>query len=256
WQTRLPGHAYAGPDPNGFMSGAQTATFLADYARSFAAPVFGGVTATAVRPCGLGWALTTSAGPLTACNVIVATGELGAPYVPPVTLPTSVPALHTSDYRNPDGLPPGAVLVVGAGPSGQQIARELAAAGRRVHLAVGGHKTLPRRYRGHDTYWWMDRLGMLSRSVDTLPGGRPPRRSRNAVLAGGTRDLDVPSLAAQGVVVHGRLLDVHDGVARFGDDLDATLAAADANADRFRATVDAWVTATGFAAPVEAPRPR
>ena len=166
-----------------------------------------------------------------------------------------MPALHTSDYRNPDGLPPGAVLVVGAGPSGQQIARELAAAGRTVHLAVGGHKALPRRYRGRDTYWWMDRLGMLARSVDTLPGGRPPHRSRNAVLAGGTRDLDVPTLAAQGVVVHGRLLDVRAGVARFGDDLDATLAAADANADRFRATVDAWVTATGFAAPVEAPRP-
>src|SRR6185503_9428122 len=99
---------------------------------------------------------------------------------------------------------------------------ELAAAGRRVHLAVGGHKTLPRRYRGHDTYWWMDRLGMLSRSVDTLPGGRPPRRSRNAVLAGGTQDLDVPTLAAQGVVVHGRFLDVRDGVARFGDDLAPT----------------------------------
>ena len=174
--------------------------------------------------------------------------------MPHLQLP--VPALHTSDYRNPDGLPPGAVLVVGAGPSGQQIARELAAAGRPVHLAVGGHKALPRRYRGRDTYWWMDRLGMLARSVDTLPGGRPPRRSRNAVLAGGTRDLDVPSLAAQGVVVHGSLLDVRAGVARFGDDLDATLAAADANADRFRATVDAWVTATGFAAPVEAPRPR
>jgi putative flavoprotein involved in K+ transport len=97
---------------------------------------------------------------------------------------------------------------------------------------------------------------MLSRSVDTLPGGRPPRRSRNAVLAGGTRDLDVPSLAAQGVVVHGRLLDVRAGVARFGDDLDATLAAADANADRFRATVDAYVAAHRYPVPVEAPRTR
>ena len=167
-----------------------------------------------------------------------------------------MPALHTSDYRNPDGLPPGAVLVVGAGPSGQQIARELAAAGRTVHLAVGGHKALPRRYRGHDTYWWMDRLGMLARSVDTLPGGRPPRRSRNAVLAGGPRDLDVPSLAAQGVVVARPAPRRARRGGPFGDDLDATLAAADANADRFRATVDAYVTATGFAAPVEAPRPR
>jgi putative flavoprotein involved in K+ transport len=213
-----------------------------------------GVTVTAVRPSADGWVLTTSAGPLTACNVVIATGDLGTPHVPSMELP--VPALHTSEYHNPDALPSGAVLVVGAGPSGQQIARELAAAGRRVHLAVGGHKALPRRYRGHDAYWWMDRLGMLSRSVDTLPGGRPPRRSRNAVLAGGTRDLDVPTLATEGVVVHGRLLDVRDGTARFGDDLAATLAAADANADRFRATVDAYVAATGFPAPVEAPRPR
>jgi putative flavoprotein involved in K+ transport len=255
WQTRLPGHAYSGPDPEGFMTGAETAAFLADYARSFAAPVVSDVTVTRVQPGGDGWVLETSAGPLTACNVIIATGELATPHVPAVELP--VPALHTSDYRNPDGLPPGAVLVVGAGPSGQQIARELAAAGRRVHLAVGGHKTLPRRYRGHDTYWWMDRLGMLSRSVDTLPGGRPPRRSRNAVLAGGTQDLDVPTLAAQGVVVHGRFLDVRDGCwARFGDDLAATLAAADANADRFRATVDAYVATHRYPVPVEPARSR
>jgi putative flavoprotein involved in K+ transport len=254
WQTRLPGHSYAGPDPEGFMTGAETAEFLVRYARSFAAPVLNGVAVTAVRPDSAGWALTTSAGLLTACNVIIATGDLATPHMPAVELP--VPAVHTSDYRNPDGLPPGAVLVVGAGPSGQQIARELATGGRQVHLAVGGHKALPRRYRGHDAYWWMDRLGMLSRSVDTLPGGRPPRRSRNAVLAGGHRDLDVPTLAAEGVVVHGRLLDVRDGTARFGDDLAATLAAADANADRFRATVDAYVRATGFAAPEEAPRRR
>ena len=94
-----------------------------------------------MRPGADGWVLTTSAGPLTACNVIVATGDLGTPYVPSMQLP--VPALHTSEYRNPDGLPPGAVLVVGAGPSGQQIARELAAAGRPVHLAVGGAQGAP-----------------------------------------------------------------------------------------------------------------
>ena len=254
WQTRLPGHAYFGPDPDGFMTGAETAAFLADYARSFAAPVRSGVTVTRVQPGRDGWVVETSAGTFTACNVVVATGELATPHVPAVELP--VYALHTSDYRNPGALPSGAVLVVGAGPSGQQIARELAAAGRRVHLAVGGHKTLPRRYRGHDTYWWMDRLGMLSRSVDTLPGGRPPRRSRNAVLAGGTLDLDVPTLAAQGVVVHGRLLGVDGGRAWFGDDLAATLAAADANADRFRATVDAYVATHRYPVPAEPPQVR
>jgi putative flavoprotein involved in K+ transport len=254
WQTRLPGHAYRGPDPEGFMTGAEVADFLGGYARSFAAPVLAGADVTRVRPSGCGWSVTTSMGLFEACNVIVATGELGVPRIPAMALP--VPSLHTSAYRNPAQTGPGAVLVVGAGPSGQQIARDLAAAGRRVHLAVGRHKALPRRYRGRDTYWWMDRLGMLSRPVESLPGGRPPRRSTNAVLAGGTRDLDVPTLAAAGVVVHGRLLGVVDGTATFGGDLAVTLAGADANADRFRAAVDAYVAATGSAAPVEPPRPR
>ncbi len=251
WQTRLPGYAYAGRDPDGFMTGAEVADFLGGYAASFAAPVQEGVAVDRLTHTGDGFDLATSAGRWRADNVVVATGDLGVPHTPSIPLP--VPALHTSAYRNPDGLPSGAVLVVGAGPSGQQIARELAGAGRRVHLAVGRHKALPRRYRGRDSYWWMDRLGMLSRPVGSLPGGRAPR-GPNAVLAGGTRDLDVPALARDGVVVHGRLVGVTAGRARFGGGLAATLAAAEHNAVRFRAAVDAHVAATGLTVPVEAPR--
>ena len=146
------------------------------------------------------------------------------------------------------------MLVVGAGPSGQQIAAELAGCGRRVHLSVGRHRCLPRRYRGHDTYWWMDRLGMLHRSADSLAAGA--RRSPNAVLAGGTRDLDVRRLVAEGVVAHGRLLEVDGGTARFADDLGTTLAAAEDNARRFRAAVDAHVAVSGLGLPAEpAPTP-
>jgi putative flavoprotein involved in K+ transport len=251
WQTRLPGWSYSGRDPDGFMTGAEVADFLRAYARSFAAPVHEAVDVHRLRAVDGGWLVTSTAGTWLADNVVVATGELGVPNVPSVPLP--VLALHTAAYRNGAQLPPGAVLVVGAGPSGQQVARELAEAGRRVHLAVGRHKALPRRYRGRDTYWWMDRLGMLSRPVDSLPGGRA-RRGPNAVLAGGTRDLDVPTLAQAGVVVHGRLLEVAAGQAYFGDGLAATLAAAEGNAVRFRAAVDAYVDATGFAAPAEAPK--
>jgi putative flavoprotein involved in K+ transport len=250
WQTRLPGYTYSGRDPDGFMTGAEVADFLRDYARSFAAPVHEGVAVDGLRPTDDGWAVTGTTGTWLADDVIVATGELGVPNVPSIPLP--VPALHTSAYRNAAQLRPGAVLVVGAGPSGQQIARELAEAGRQVHLAVGRHKALPRRYRGRDTYWWMDRLGMLARPVSSLPGGRA-RRSPNAVLAGGTRDLDVPALAQAGIVVHGRLLGVSGDRAQFGDGLAATLAAAEDNAVRFRATVDAHVEATGLAAPFEEP---
>jgi putative flavoprotein involved in K+ transport len=251
WQTRLPGHRYRGPDPEGFMTGAQVVAFFEEYARSFAAPVRTGVTVRRVRPTADGWLLDTTSGTLTATNVVVATGDLGHPRIPAVgaDLPADLVALHTSAYRNPAQLPAGTVLVVGAGPSGQQIAAELAAAGRRVHLAVGRHRCLPRRYRGRDTYWWMDRLGMLDRTVDSLPGGRG--RSPNAVLAGGVRDLDVRRLVAEGVTAHGRLTGLDGRTLTFADDLPATLADAEGNARRFRATVDAHVAASGLDVPVE-----
>jgi putative flavoprotein involved in K+ transport len=246
WQTRLPGHRYTGPDPDGFMTGGQVVAFLEDYARSFAAPVRSGVTVRGIRPAGGGWLVDTTDGPLSAGNVVLATGDLAHPRIPALAahLPRDLVQRHTSAYRNPAQLPAGAVLVVGAGPSGQQIA-----AGRRVHLAVGRHRCLPRRYRGHDAYWWMDRLGMLARTVDSLPTG--PHRSPNAVLAGGVRDLDVRRLVAEGVTAHGRLLGVHRGTLSFAGDLPATLAAAEDNARRFRAAVDAHVAAHGPAVPVE-----
>jgi putative flavoprotein involved in K+ transport len=197
------------------------------------------------------WLVATTAGPLTANNVVIATGDLVHPRIPELgaDLPPWVAQLHTSAYRNPAQLPDGTILVVGAGPSGQQIASELAGTGRRVHLAVGRHRCLPRRYRGRDTYWWMDRLGMLHRTLDSLAA--PARRSPNAVLAGGTRDLDVRRLVAEGVVAHGRLLGLRGGTATFADDLPATLATAEANARRFRAAVDAHVDAFGLGLPAE-----
>jgi putative flavoprotein involved in K+ transport len=259
WQTRLPGHRYQGPEPDGFMTGAQVAAFLDGYARSFGAPVRTGVEVIRVRPGPAGWRVTTSdcrgggRSVIDSGAVVVAAGDLAVPRVPALAaaLPARIRQLDAGAYRGPaDAV--GEVLVVGAGPSGQQIARELAATGRRVHLAVGRHKALPRRYRGRDTYWWMDRLGMLARPVDSLPGGRAPRRTPNAVLGGGIRDLDVPSLVAEGVIAHGRLLAVDDGSLHFADDLAATVATAAQNADRFRAAVDAHVDETGLPAPAEA----
>ena len=251
WQTRLPGFRYHGADPEGFMTGAQVVAFFEAYARSFAAPVRSGVTVQRVAPLGHRWLVATSAGSMIADNVVVATGDLTHPRVPEqaADLPPPIVQLHTNAYRSPAQLPTGAVLVVGAGPSGQQIAAELAAGGRRVHLAVGRHRCLPRRYRGRDTYWWMDRLGMLDRTVVSLAEGA--RRSPNAVLAGGTRDLDVRRLVAEGVTAHGRLLGVDAGVASFADDLAATLDAAEDNARRFRAAVDAHVAVSGLDVPVE-----
>jgi putative flavoprotein involved in K+ transport len=254
WLTRLPGFAYSGPDPHGFQTGAQVADLLEQYARASAAPVRTGVTVRAVERGAGCWMVRTDAGTWRAANVVVATGDLDRPLIPALDaeLPDGVTRLHTRAYRNPAQLPPGGVLVVGAGPSGQQIADELARAGRPVHLAVGRHRALPRHYRGKDTYWWMHRTGSLHRTRASLPGG--PRRGPNAVLAGGCDDLDLHRLVRHGVVPHGRLTGVSGGVATFAADLATTVRAADGHAERFRASVDAFVARTGLDVPPAAPR--
>ncbi|GAA4872559.1 FAD-dependent oxidoreductase [Actinomycetospora straminea] len=255
WQTRLPEREYTGADPDGFMTGREVAAMLADYAAHTGADLREGVTVRAVDPDPAGWRVTTDHGELTARAVVVATGDLDRPAVPALAagVPAGITQLHTRDYRRPDALPPGGVLVVGSGPSGQQIAGELARAGRTVHLAVGRHKCLPRRYRGHDTYWWMDRMGTLVRTRASLPDPSATR-TPNAVLTGGTRDLDLHRLVADGVVPHGRLVDVRAGVARFDDGLPAMVAEAEDNAVRFRAKVDGFVARTGLEVPPEPAR--
>ncbi|MGH8827200.1 MAG: NAD(P)-binding domain-containing protein, partial [Jiangellaceae bacterium] len=141
WQTRLPGHAYDGPDPDGFMSGSEVVLFFDDYARSFGAEVRAGVTVTSAVSVEDGWHVHAGDEVYVADNVVVATGHYDRPAVPTIANGDlgEVQQLHSATYRNPDQLDPGAVLVVGSGPSGQQIADELALAGREVHLAVGRH---------------------------------------------------------------------------------------------------------------------
>ena len=249
WHTRLPGWGYRGPEPDGFMTRDQVQRFFAGYARSFHAPVRTGVAVTAVREDGSGWLVCTDTEVLRARNVVVATGHLDRPVVPAMRrdLPAGVVQIHSSTYRSPEQLPEGGVLVVGAGPSGQQIADELARAGRRVHLAVGRHHVLPRSYRGRDAFWWFDRTGELHRTLDELT--RPPRAA-NPVLTGG-RALDLRVCASHGVVPHGRLLAVDGARVRFGDDLAMSVHGAELHARRFRERIDAFVAHTGLDAPPE-----
>lgn len=177
WLTRLPGHAYAGPDPDGFMTGAEVVDFFDGYAASFDPPVHTGVTVTAVDPTADGrWRVSTDQGPWTATSVVVATGHMDRPAVPAAArdLPADVVQVHSSRYRNPGQLPDGRVLVVGAGPSGQQIADELVLAGRDVVRAAGAHRALPRRYRGAtSTPGWM-RSGCWTAPSTRCPTPRPP----------------------------------------------------------------------------------
>lgn len=258
YQTRLPGHRYAGCDPDGFMDRRQIVDFFDDYARSFSPPVHTGVTVASATPAGNCWLVDTDEGlRFRADNVVVATGNYDRPAIPDMAsaLPTGIRQIHTTAYRNPDALPDGAVLVVGSGPSGQQIADELVHAGRRVYLATGRHRPLPRRYRGQDVYWWMDHMGMLDRTVDSLPAPTATRHAPSVVLAGEARDMHLRRLVASGVVPAGRLTGIDGQHAYFAGDLAERLAEADHNVSRLRGAVDDYVRQTGLTAPVEDPPP-
>ena len=156
WSVRLPDFPFRHADPNAFATSREIVTFLTAYADFIAAPIRCGVTVTALRrrDGAPGFVAGTSHGSIEAANVVVATGPYQQSVVPASLPDTGFFQMHASRYRNPDQLPPGAVLVVGSGASGAQITEELIRAGHRVYLSVGRHRRMPRRYRGRDLIWW------------------------------------------------------------------------------------------------------
>ncbi|WP_433220235.1 MSMEG_0569 family flavin-dependent oxidoreductase [Dactylosporangium sp. CS-047395] len=256
WQCRLPGFAYAGDDPDGFMAGPEVVTFLEKYAASFDPPLREGVAVQRLRrtPAGL-FELRTSAGRCTADQVVVATGPYHRPAVPRIAerLPAHIAQLHSSQYRNPEQLPEGAVLVVGTGQSGCQIAEDLHLAGRPVHLAVGGAPRAARRYRGRDTLAWLDAMGHYDRGVDEFGDADEVRVRANHYMTGrdGGRDIDLRRFALEGMRLYGRLRTVERDRATFADDLAANLDHADAVAEGIKDAIDAYIARTGLEAPDE-----
>ncbi|MES9536321.1 NAD(P)-binding domain-containing protein [Actinomadura sp. NPDC000600] len=241
--TRLPGRAYQGADPDGFMTAAGLASYLEDYARSFAAPVVESTAVTEVRqlPGGDGgYVVRTDRGSWTAANLVIATGYHAHAQVPGCAagLPPDLVQVTAAGYRSPAHLPEGGVLVVGASASGVQIADELRRAGRQITLAVGAHSRLPRRYRGRDIFWWLERTGSLDRVIDDLPDPARALREPSLQLSGSDRAVDLGALRDRGVRVAGRLAAVEGGAVRFADDLGATTAAAEARLRRVLAGID------------------
>ena len=226
WAQQLPGFAYAGDDPDGFAPLAEVIDYLEAYAASFDAPVRENVAVTALRAAGDGYELETSAGPILARAVIVATGAYQRPTPSPLrdAAPADVFQQHTAEYRSPSELPDGAVLVVGSGQSGCQVAEDLTAAGRDVYLSVGSCPWLPRRHRGRDLVAWMVETGMMDQTVETLtaPGAL---LACNPALSGteGGHDCNPLTLSERGVTPVGRLAGFRDGRALFADDLAANL---------------------------------
>ncbi len=251
WATRLPGWSYRGPQPSGYMTATELADYLYAYARSFDAPVREDSVVRALeRSTDTGFVVRTDDATWRATNVVIATGWCDRPHVPALasTLDTRIEQVTPYSYRNPDQLPAGRVLVVGASASGVQIADELVRSGRDVVLAAGRHSRLPRHYRGMDIWWWLDRIGTFAKTIDEAADPVHARDEGSVQLAGRPdyRDVDLPTLQALGVRLTGRLVSVDGARLRFADDLSATAAAADTRLQRILAQIDGHIATTAL----------
>ena len=223
WQSRLPGWRYRGPNPDGFMTKAEVVGYLDEYARSFRAPLHTGVAVTRVQGRGDAIEVQTDAGGWESSNVVIATGHCARAAVPgfAAELASDVDQLVPTQYRNPQQLRGGGVLVVGASATGVQLAAELARTGRQVILAVGSHVRMPRRYRGRDIMAWLDEMGVLTETANQVPdiqaARRQPSLQQVGSEAGGSLDLQV--LQEHGVRIVGRMTGASGHQAYFSDNL-------------------------------------
>ncbi|WP_245743295.1 flavin-containing monooxygenase [Geodermatophilus poikilotrophus] len=251
WHDRFPGMEFADVDADAFAPKEQVADYFVTYAEKFGAPIRCGVEVTSVtrnvgRP---GFRVETSDGALEAHFVVAATGPFQRPVVPPIVPEGAVPLqLHSNSYRNPEQLPEGGVLVVGAGSSGVQIADELNRSGRRVFLSVGPHERPPRSYRGRDFCWW---LGVLGKWDADTPAQGAEHVTIAVSGARGGRTVDFRALAAGGIHLVGMTASFDAGVLRFRPDLGAHIAAGDASYLALLDEADAYVERNGLDLPEE-----
>jgi putative flavoprotein involved in K+ transport len=261
WSSSFPGWAYDGGDPDGFMSRDEITQRVARYAEVVGAPVALATEMQRLTPIDrAGFLATTSRGELLARQVVVATGSYHRPRIPPLARHVSrrVTQLHSHDYRNEAALPPGAVLVVGSGQTGLQLAEELFSAGRRVYISVGAAGRVPRRYRGRDIFSWLvdiirrgATVGVTLPTAEQLPDGRR-RFSAMPALSGhdGGHDTNLRKYAADGMRLAGRITGADGERLTFAGDLASNLELADRFfEERFRATIDAYIERVGIEAP-------
>jgi putative flavoprotein involved in K+ transport len=257
---RLPGMHYDGPDPDGFMGRDEVLRYVQDYAAHIRAPVKLGTSVKRLRASNRRFEAETEGTTFFARNVVLATGAYQRPKIPAASarLARHVQQLHSHDYRRPDQINGRAVLVVGTGQSGTQIAEELHAAGREVHLAVSMCPAAPRRYRGRDTIWWLlncflhgHDVGIAFPTVADLPSPAA-RFDCDPHLSGkdGGHEISLRQFARRGMQLYGKLESASDSMVRFSDDLAERLAFAESAFDReFRPMFDAYIAAAGIDAP-------
>ncbi|TIP72970.1 MAG: FAD-dependent oxidoreductase [Mesorhizobium sp.] len=251
WHDRFPGMEFPDTDPDAFVAKEKVADYFVAYAQMISAPVRCGVEVTKVqrlvgRP---GFQVETSDGAIEARSVVAATGAFQHPVIPAVVPRDAGPVqIHSSAYRNPGQLPEGAVLVVGSGSSGVQIADELQRSGRRVYLSVGPHDRPPRAYRERDFCWW---LGVLGKWDAQAPAPGTEHVTIAVSGARGGETIDFRRLAAQGMTLVGRTESFKHGTMIFAPDLARNIARGDANYMSVLDEADAYVARNGLDLPEE-----
>jgi putative flavoprotein involved in K+ transport len=244
WQSRLPGFPYSGVDCDGFMTMPEVTRHIANFAAATAAPVRTHTTVTAVRRIDGGYQVATDGGEHRCRSVVLASGAANVPHVPEVrtAVPETIECLTAFDYHNPERLPPGGVLVVGASATGVQLADEIHRSGRPVTLSVGEHVRLPRTYRGRDVLWWMEASGVWNQRYDEIDDIERARRLPSPQLVGTPErtTLDLNVLRGAGVEIVGRLAAIRDARALFSGGLLNQFALADLKMQRLLDTFDDW----------------
>jgi putative flavoprotein involved in K+ transport len=258
WMTRLPGHAYCGDEPGGFMHKNDVVRLLEKYCRSIAAPIQTSTRVLRAVTERKGYRVSTDRGPWWARAVVIATGACHETIVPAWArqIPDSIAQVLPEHYRSPQHLPAGGVLVVGASSTGAQLAEEIRLSGRPVTLSVGRHIPVPRRYRGRDVMDWLDAAGVLNRRAETVSDLGAARRQPSMQLVGREGpDLDLAHLERLGIDLVGRTLGFDGHRVRLGEELQQSCAEAAVRRRRLLDRIDAFIRAEGDKAesPAETP---
>ncbi len=254
WQCNLPGWPYRGNDPDGFMKKDEIIAYLEGFVRHVNAPTLCGVKVERVDALDDGgFVLTTSRGLLNAKQVVVASGAYHQPVIPRMAerMPGDVLQMHSEQYRQPEALPDGAVLVVGNGQSGAQIAEDLHLAGRKVYLATGDAPRCARFYRGKDVVRWLADMNYYDLPVEKHPLREGVRDNTNHYVTGrdGGRDIDLRKFALEGMELFGMMLDIDGDSLKFQPNLRQALDDADQVYNRINASIDNYIEANGIDAP-------
>ncbi|MFN2302338.1 MAG: flavin-containing monooxygenase, partial [Anaerolineales bacterium] len=244
WMTHLPGSEYQGKNPDGFMTRKEIVSFFSDYIKSFNPPIRYGIEVTAIKPHELGYLVETNQGNYVASNVVIAVGLFQKPSIPACAkhISPKINQIHSSEYHNPQSLPPGAVLVVGSAQSGSQIAEEINQDGRKVYLSVSSAGRFPRRYRGEDAATWMEKLGYFKRKVNELDSPKEKfAASAHSSGKNGGHTINLHQFYRDGITLLGHILSGEGTRLNIAQDLHENLAMADQFEQDFVDEIDQYI---------------